>query len=138
MSLAFIDTNILVYAYDADAGRKHQLARQVLEECWQSDSGAISTQILQEFYVTVTKKLPTSLPKQKAREVIETYHVWPVYRPTEFDIVAASEFEEKHQILFWDALVILAAQKSHANVLYTEDLNDGWNIEGLKIINPLK
>jgi predicted nucleic acid-binding protein len=138
MSVHFIDTNILVYAYDADAGDKHAKARRLLEHCWKAGSGVISTQVLQEFYVTVTKKLPTALPKSQAREIIRTYEVWPVYRPTAQDVAAASKLDEEHQLSFWDALIVLAAQKSGADTLLTEDLHEDLQIGSLKIVNPLK
>lgn len=67
----FVDANVLVYAYDADAGAKHQSARSHLQALWQNESGLTSTQVLQEFYVTVTRKLGRPLPRRTAREVIE-------------------------------------------------------------------
>ena len=138
MSLTFIDTNVLVYAYDADAGDKHAKAQEVVRDCWESEAGAISTQVLQEFYVTVTRKLSKALPKQDARTVMQTYEAWPVYRPTVADIIAASELEQQHSLSFWDALIIVAAQKSGASTLISEDLQDGRQIGSLKIVNPFK
>jgi predicted nucleic acid-binding protein len=136
MSLTFIDTNVLVYAYDADAGDKHSKAQAVVRDCWESETGAISTQVLQEFYVTVTRKLPKPITKQDARVVMQTYEAWPVYRPSTADIIAASELEQQHSLSFWDALIIIAAQKSGASTLISEDLQDGRQIDSLKIVNP--
>ena len=136
--LTFIDTNILVYAYDADAGDKHLKAQAVLRDCWENESGAISTQVLQEFYVTVTHKLTKTVSAQTARKVIETYRAWPIYCPTIEDIIAASELGEKHQLSFWDALIVISAQLSRATTLLSEDLQHTQHIGSLRIINPFK
>lgn len=138
MNLTFIDTNVLVYAYDADADDKNKKAGVVLRNCWETESGVLSIQVLQEFYVTVTRKLSKAVSKQAAREVIQTYEAWPVYRPTVEDIIAASELEEQHSLSFWDALIVIAAQKSGASTLVSEDLQDGRQIGPLKITNPFK
>ncbi len=132
----FVDTNVLVYSYDADAGQKHDSARSVLVDLWGSRTGAVSTQVLQEFYVTVTQKLPKPLAKQAAREVIDTYRAWPVHRPEVYDVIVASELEERHQLSFWDALVIVSAQRLDARTLLSEDLQDGRRIGELVIVNP--
>ncbi len=132
----FIDTNVLVYSYDIDSGPKRDTARSALVDLWRSRSGAVSTQILQEFYVTVTRKLPKPLTQRAAREIIDTYRAWPVHRPEVDDVIAASELEERHQLSFWDALVIVSAQRSGAQTLLSEDLQDGQRIGELVIVNP--
>jgi predicted nucleic acid-binding protein len=138
MSLSFIDTNIVVYAYDADAGIKHTRAQTVLQDCWETESGVVSTQVIQEFYVTVTRKLAKPLSAPKARDVIAAYRPWPVYQPTIEDILAASALERQHRLSFWDALIVTAAQMSGATSLITEDLQDGRQIGSVKIINPFR
>lgn len=132
----FVDTNVLVYSYDSDAGIKHDVARSVLTDVWRSRTGAVSTQVLHEFYVTVTRKLPTPLARQTAREIISTYRAWPVHRPQVDDVIAASELEERNQLSFWDALVITSAQRSDARTLLSEDLHDGQRFGNLVIVNP--
>lgn len=138
MNQSFIDSNVLVYAYDIDAGDKHKKAQEILQNCWESESGFISTQVLQEFYITVTRKLTKVLPKAKAREIIQDYTAWPVYQPTVEDIISASELEEKHQLSFWDALIVVSAQNTGATTLITEDLQNGRQIGKLKITNPFR
>jgi predicted nucleic acid-binding protein len=133
---AFVDTNVLVYAYDADAGQKHDSATRLLTELWTDRAGAISTQVLQEFYVTVTKKLPKPLTKRAAREVVHTYDAWAPHRPTVEDIVAASQLEERHRLAFWDALVIVAAQRCASVRLFSEDLQDGQQFGPVTVSNP--
>jgi predicted nucleic acid-binding protein len=138
MNLTFIDTNILVYAYDADAGDKHIKAQAVVKECWENESGIISTQVLQEFYVTVTRKLSSPIPPQAARDVIQTYRAWSMFRPTIEDIISSSELEQRYQLSFWDALIVIAAQVSGAAILVSEDLQDGQQIGSIKVANPFK
>jgi predicted nucleic acid-binding protein len=138
MNLSFIDTNILVYAYDGDAGDKHLKAQSLLKECWEKASGTLSTQVLQEFYVTVTQKLPLTVAATTARKVIETYRAWEVYQPTTDDIIEASELQQKYKLSFWDSLIVVAAQKSGAAQLFSEDLQHGQQIGSLKIVNPFR
>ena len=94
----FVDTNVLVDAYDADSGDKHMMARERLGGLWENESGLISTQVLQESYVTVTRKLSRPMSRRSAREVIATYATWPVRRPEVDDLVEASELEERHHL----------------------------------------
>lgn len=137
MSTCFVDANILIYAYDADSGDKQQYARQVLERLWEHRNGALSIQVLQEFYVTATKKLAKPITPRQAREIIQIYEAWEVYSPRTGDISAASELAERYQLSFWDAMVVVAAKFSGADTLFTEDLQNGQVIEGVKLVNPL-
>jgi predicted nucleic acid-binding protein len=136
--MTFLDANILVYAHDRTDRRKHERARAVLEACWNDHSGVVSTQVLQEFYVTITRKLPKVLPKKEARTIIQELSSWPVYSLSAEDVVAATELEEEHTISFWDALIVVAAQKCGAVSLVSEDLQDGRRMGPVKIVNPFK
>jgi predicted nucleic acid-binding protein len=136
--MKFLDTNILVYAYDTRGKTKHKKAQNILLDCWNSRSGIVSTQVLQEFYVTVTKKLPKTIPVQEAREIVKELLSWSVYEIVPADIIAASELEEQLKYSFWDSLIITAAQRADANILYSEDMQDGQQIGNLKIINPFQ
>ena len=126
----------LVYAFDREERDKHKKAQGILTECWSNRSGTLSTQVLQEFYVTVTRKLAKTLPRQEAREIIKELSAWQIYQPTPADTIAASELEEKHSLSFWDALIVVAAQNSGATTLISEDMQDGRQIGALKITNP--
>jgi len=140
MTPTFIDTNILVYAYDADAGDKHLIAQKILKECWENESGYLSTQVLQEFYVAVTnaRKLASPVSSRSARNVINAYHEWTVYRPNVEDIIVASELGERYRYSFWDSLVIIAAQNLGVRTLLSEDMQDGQRIGLVTIVNPFK
>ena len=132
----FVDRTILVYAHDVDAGEKRAIAEHVLRQLWQDESGVLSTQVLQEFYVTLTQKIATPVSRRDARELINAYRVWPVTTLDAGDVVAASEVEERLGINFWDATIVVAALKSGAAVLLSEKLHPGRGISGLEVRNP--
>lgn len=136
-SLSFIDTNILVYAHDVDAGEKHATAREMVSELWNTRTGALSTQVLQEFYVTVTRKLPKPLDRTTARQLVREYSRWRMQPIRVSHIISASEIEERYQLSFWDALIVAAAQHLGAARILSEDLQAGSTVAGIKIENPL-
>ena len=132
----FVDTNILIYAHDLDAGQRNALSADILRDLWENRVGIISTQVLQEFYVNVTRKIENPLPKSKARGIIESYLAWPVELNDAKTVLAASEIEERHMLSFWDALIVASARNAEAEKILTEDLNHGQQIEGILIENP--
>jgi predicted nucleic acid-binding protein len=133
----FVDSNILIYAHDADAGPKRERAIHKLTQLWESGAGRLSVQVLQEFYMNVTRKLATPVARSTAREVIRSYGAW-VREPTTPDTaLRAIEIAELAQIMFWDALIVASAQEAQATQLYSEDLTDGQTIAGVKVVNPL-
>ena len=132
----FVDTNVLIYAHDVDAGRKHDVAKAVLRDLWAERAGVLSTQVLQEFYVNATRKLKRALKRQEARSVVETYAAWCVDSITPADVSAAFQIEDRARIGFWDALILAVAIRSGARRVLSEDLNAGQKIAGLTIQNP--
>jgi predicted nucleic acid-binding protein len=132
----FLDTNILIYAHDIDAGPKHDLAMSITEKIWEEKNGVISTQVLQEFYVNVTRKIPNPITPVMARGIILNYFSWHVKAIEPHTILLASEIEERHVLSFWDSLIIATASQSNAEKILTEDLNHGQVIEGVLIENP--
>lgn len=136
--IAFVDSNLLIYAHDRDAGPKRELAMALLERLWSERSGILSVQVLQEFFVTVTRKLQTPVARARAREVIRAYAPWVTHPTTPETILRASELSETARIDFWDALIVAAAEQSGAETLYSEDLNDGQVIAGVRVVNPLR
>ena len=131
----FVDTNILIYAHDIDAARKHEVARELVASLWNQKTGVLSTQVLQELYVNVTQKIAVPIKPSEARTIVRTYMPWIIETPAEM-ILAASEIEERNRISFWDALIIAAANRAGAVKIVTEDLNHGQRIEGILIQNP--
>ena len=134
----FVDTNILVYAHDVDAGRRHDVAAGLLRQLWDARDGVVSTQVLQEFYVSITRKIPKAISRKDARELIRTYTAWRVIGIEPADVVAASEHEERYRLSFWDALILTSALKANADRLVSEDLQAGQRIRGLHITNPFE
>jgi predicted nucleic acid-binding protein len=131
----FVDTNVLIYAHDADAGTKHETAKAVLRDLWGRRAGVLSAQVLQEFYVNVIRKIAAPLPKPVARAVVDSYRVWCM-DTTPAEISAAFHIEDEAGIGFWDALIIAAARKAGAARILSEDLNAGQIIAGVRIENP--
>ena len=131
----FVDTNVLIYAHDSDAGRKHEIAKNVLRELWSEREGVLSMQVLQEFYVNVTRKIATPLPKAVARTIVDSYRSWCMQTTTE-EIANAFRIEDEANLGFWDALVVASASKSGAVRLVSEDLNAGQTILGVRVENP--
>jgi predicted nucleic acid-binding protein len=132
----FVDTNVLVYAHDLDAKDKHLRAVEIVRDLWQGRNGILSTQVLQEFYVNVTRKIPRPLDKPTAREMTRNYSRWQTEIIQPQDVFGASEIEEAHQISFWDGLIVLCATRGGASLLLSEDLNPGQMITGVTIENP--
>ena len=131
----FVDTNVLIYAHDVDSKSKHEIAKNILRELWSERIGVLSMQVLQEFYVNVTRKIRSPLPKDSARLVVSSYSIWCMETaPAELSV--AFRIEDESRIGFWDALIVAAAAKSGATRLLSEDLNPGQKIAGLSIENP--
>jgi len=134
----FLDANILVYAHDKDAGKKHDTALAIIKDAWEKRTCVLSNQVLQEFYVSVTRKINKPIAKSEARDILRAYSCWSIKEITPVSIIRAAEIEEKHRISFWDALVIVAAYEANCEKILSEDLNSGQVIEGVLIENPFK
>jgi predicted nucleic acid-binding protein len=134
--LTFVDTNVLAYAYDRSETGKQPVAKAHLTMLWRNRAGALSTQVLQEFYVVATRKLPAPMHRTTARRIVRLYAEWPVVRIDVPLVLAASELEERHTLSLWDALIVEAARRSGATRLLTEDLQHGRVIGGVAIENP--
>ena len=132
----FVDTNVLIYAHDLDAGSRRRRAAERLTELWETRAGRLSTQVLQEFYVNVTQKIKVPLSRSAAREVVRNYASWVESPITSATVVRASEIGEIWNISFWDAMILAAAEQDQAFQLLSEDMNHGQLIAGVKIVNP--
>jgi predicted nucleic acid-binding protein len=131
----FIDTNVLIYAHDTDAAAKHEIAKTVLRDLWSERTGLLSVQVLQEFYVNVTRKISPPLSKDLARLVVSSYAIWCT-ETSPAEIASAFRIEDESRIGFWDALIVSAASKSGATRILSEDFNAGQMIAGILIENP--
>ena len=134
--LCFFDTNVLVYAADADEPDKQGTAIALFRRCVDAGAVLLSTQVLQEFYVTVTRKLARPLAPPAALEAMMKLAVLPLVTVTVDMIAAAAQLADRSRMSFWDALVVQAAVAGGAEVLYSEDLNHGSIVDGVRILNP--
>ena len=134
----YFDTNILVYAHDSSAGAKHARAKALVEDTWRAGTGVVSTQVLQEFAVSLQRKVARPPDLDAIREAVSDYQSWEVVVNNAASILNALEIQKRHQISFWDALVVHAAETSGASVLYSEDLSDGRVFGTVKVVNPLQ
>ncbi len=132
----FVDTNILIYAHDSSAGVKHDKAKALLNELWRSGDGYLSIQVLQEFYVNVTRKLAIPLSPELAIEIITDLSTWRVHSPKASDLIDAIGLQTRRQISFWDAMILTSARQLGCQMVWSEDLNAGHNYEGIEVRNP--
>ena len=134
----FVDTNVLVYSRDARDALKQGRAREWLEFLWEARRGRISRQVLQEYYVTVTRKLSPGLGTDDARsDVRALFHWLHAIDPTVI-IESAWAFQDRCQLSFWDALILGAAQAMGCGTVLSEDLPTGQVLEGIRIVSPFK
>jgi len=136
MMRSFFDTNVLVYLFDEDSPKKKAKAQVLLELESEAGRAVLSTQVLQEFFVTVTRKLASPLPLDEAEKVVRDFAKLPITQ-TDFSLImAAIERIRLSGFSFWDALIVEAALASSATRLYTEDLKHGQVIGGMRVENP--
>lgn len=134
--LVFVDSNVLVYAHDVDAGAKRAAAAVLLQRLWETQSGALSVLVLQEFYLNVTRKIAQPVSLAQAREVLRLYRPWVRHETTAETVLRASEISELARISFWDGLIVASAEEAGSAELATEDLAHGQTIAGVRIVNP--
>lgn len=132
----FVDTNVLIYAHDLSAGEKHTRAKALLRGLWRDRTGCLSIQVLQEFYVNVTRKVPHPLSPEAAAQIITDLSVWQVHTPNASDLLEAIQFHTRHQLSFWDAMILTSARRLGCVRLWSEDMNTGQEYEGVTVVNP--
>lgn len=132
----FVDANVLVYALDASAGRKREVARDLVARLWDAGTGCVSVQVLQELYVTVTRKVSMPLSIDEAAERVRDLTAWTVFAPRAEDVLGAIALQKRAKLGFWDAMIAHAAGELGCEVLWTEDLQDGQLIGGVRVRNP--
>ncbi len=132
----FLDTNVLVYAHDKSSGEKFIRARELVFDLWKSKNGILSTQVIQEFYTCITKKITEPLSVQTTKDIITQLLQWQLVVNDGETILAAIDLHLKYKYSFWDSMIIKSAINGGANLLLSEDLSHGQIIEGVKIENP--
>lgn len=132
----FVDTNVLIYAHDRSAGLKHEQAKALLRDLWDSRRGCLSVQVLQEFYVNVTQKVTQPLTSEVASQIISELGVWRVHRPGVEDVLDAIRIQNRYQISFWDAMIVASALQLGCQIIWSEDLNPGQLYDQAVVTNP--
>lgn len=132
-----VDTNVLVYAYDRSEPEKQRRALEVLDPLVISGAGAISTQVLAEFFVAVTREIAAPLSISDAYERVKNYlHSWTVLDVTGMIVLEAARGVRDHQFGFWDAQIWATARLNQIPVVFSEDFNVGQITEGVRFVNP--
>jgi predicted nucleic acid-binding protein len=134
MSVEFVDTNILIYAHERGAGEKYRKSVELLTRLFDSGAGALSIQVLSEFYAVATRKL--GVPSEEAEQIVADLGGWVVHSPAHADVLRACRLQRQHKLSWWDALVIQSAIETGSSVLWSEDLNSGQKFGSLTICNP--
>lgn len=132
---SFIDTNVLVYCFDSDEPAKRERALAIMDGAEGSDL-VVSTQVLQEFYVTVVRKLANPLPEADAEQAVADLALLPVVRIDARMVLLAIATSRAHRLSLWDALVLHAAIEAGCTRLLTEDLQHGFELDGVRVENP--
>ena len=136
MPKVFVDTNILVYAIDAHDPQRRKLSQQALRGLGKQDSGVISTQVLQEFYIVATKKL--GINPLVAKGMLHGFETFEIVVIDPALITDAIDCSVLNKISFWDGLIVASAESAKCEKIWTEDLNAGQTIRGMHIENPIK
>jgi predicted nucleic acid-binding protein len=133
----FVDTDILIYAHDRSAGVKHLRAQMLLEKLWDSGWGVLSTQVLQELCIQLCRSAGNPLPVEEVHLLLRDYSTWEVVTNTPGSVLDALEIMMQHKIRFSDALILEAAKRSGASILYSEALAAGERYGAIQVVNPL-
>jgi len=137
-SRTFFDTNVLVYLFDADSPDKQVRAREALRERLESGAVVVSTQVLQEFFATVTRKLARPLPADEAEAALRRLMELAVVGIDPDQVLAAAVSSRRDRISFWDALILTAAAVAGCEEVLSEDLQHGRSFGRVRIVNPFR
>jgi predicted nucleic acid-binding protein len=132
----FVDTNLLVYARDSSEPEKQPIAIGWLSQLWKQEKGRISTQVLNEYYVTVTQKLEPGLPVKQARSDVRALGIWNPVAMSSRLIEASWDIQDDYRYSWWDTLVITSALFLDCRYLLSEDMQHGQSIGALNLVNP--
>ncbi|MCX6616100.1 MAG: PIN domain-containing protein [Acidobacteria bacterium] len=135
-SPVFVDTNVLVYAFDQSAGHKRERARYLLDQLWSDARGCVSVQVLQEFYVAITQKVQKPLTQEAAADIVRDLSYWKLHAPGAKDVLRAIDLQRRHKISFWDAMILCSAAQLGCATVWSEDLTGNRDYDGVFVQNP--
>lgn len=136
MPKEFVDANILVYSADSSSPSKQRTARNLLSRLQSDGDGVISIQVMQEFYAAATRRL--MIDALTAKSMLQTFQAWEIVAPDVDLVKEAIDCSIINQLSFWDALIVVSAEKARCEVLWTEDMNSGQIIRGVRVENPFE
>lgn len=136
MSAEFVDTNLLVYAHDSGAGDKHSKSVELLTRLFEDQTGALSVQVLAEFYSVSVKKL--GMRPEEAEDAIADLGTWTIHRPSHADVIRASRLFRRHKLGWWDAMVVNSAIELGCTIIWSEDFGDGQRYGTVTVRNPYR
>jgi predicted nucleic acid-binding protein len=134
--LCFVDANLIVYAVNQSEPFKQEVATNLIARLWVEQRGRISIQVLNEFHAVVTRKFRHVIAPERAGAMIDQLLLWDPQPINSTVFLRAREIELRHKLNWWDCLIVAAARLQQCTVLYTEDLQHGATIDGVKIVNP--
>ena len=132
----FVDTNVFVYLRDSTEPDKQRRCAEWIGHLWETGRGRTSGQVLQEYYVTVTSKLRPGMPAEDARADVLALAAWNPLVPDADILEDAWAVEDRYGFSMWDALIVAAARRLGCSTLLTEDLQDGQDLDGLRVQSP--
>jgi predicted nucleic acid-binding protein len=134
MSDEFVDTNILIYAHDGGAGEKRVRSVALVTRLTEEGTGALSVQVLAEFYSAATRKL--GMAGKDAEDIVADLRLWTIHRPGHADVVRSAQLQRRHKLAWWDALIVNSAMELGCGILWSEDLSDRRRFGSLTVRNP--
>ncbi len=132
----FVDTNVLLYCFDARDAAKRAGAQTWVAHCWQRRCGRISTQVLNEFYSNARRKFTSAISAGDARAEVRRYQQWQPWAIDHATVETAWAIESRFDLNYWDALIVASAQQQGCEHLLSEDLQHGQQIDGVQVVNP--
>jgi predicted nucleic acid-binding protein len=134
----FLDTNILVYAFDREDARRQAIAAELFERHLKDRTAVLSLQVLQEFFVVVTRKIKSPLASAQARRLVADFLRHNVVETSPIHLLEAMDLSITDRLSFWDAMIIVTAVRAGCKIIYTEDLRSESSVKGVRIVNPFK
>jgi predicted nucleic acid-binding protein len=134
----FVDTNVLLYEWDAREPDKQARAMEWMRRLWENRRGRLSYQVLAEFYVTATRKLKPGMAPAEAQRNVRTFFPWRPVRTDHRSLERAWELQEAHDLSWWDALIVAAAERAACRYVLTEDLQHGAELGAVTIVDPFR
>ncbi len=134
MSVEFVDTNILVYAHGVSARSKRERAVELLTRLFEEGNGALSVQVLSEFYGAITRK--QAMTSEQAEAIIADLGGWSIHRPGHEDVLKAARLRRRYKLSWWDAMIVNSAIQAGSAILWSENLSDGQRFATVTVRNP--